>query len=84
MQEENTLELNYLNSGRKLYTHTIDRCAPNKCTIHNRSSHHMLEWPQNWREDRGIMELICPHGIGHTDPDETAFGGHGCDGCCVV
>jgi hypothetical protein len=33
------------------------------------------------------MERICPHGIGHPDPDDPAFknpieGVHGCDGCC--
>jgi hypothetical protein len=43
----------------------------------------MKEWPQNWREDRGIMERICPHGIGHPDPDDpTTDKIHGCDGCC--
>jgi hypothetical protein len=34
---------------------------------------------------------MCPHGIGHPDPDsvaffekngDTGFGVHGCDGCC--
>lgn len=33
------------------------------------------------------MERICPHGVGHPDPDEidlevNAKGIHGCDGCC--
>lgn len=43
------------------------------------------------------MERICPHGIGHPDPDDIAFKRnrprfgedmakadsiHGCDGCC--
>jgi hypothetical protein len=35
------------------------------------------------------MERICPHGVGHPDPDEYAIasggdaGVHGCDGCCA-
>jgi hypothetical protein len=47
--------------------------------------HHMRDWPLIWRNDRGIFERKCPHGIGHPDPDQ---GGpnfsavHGCDGCC--
>lgn len=52
----------------------------------------MREWPLHWRSDRGIFERICPHGIGHPDPDCMRFyleyhedisaGVHGCDGCC--
>lgn len=33
----------------------------------------MREWPMNWRSDRGIMERICPHGVGHIDPDDAAY-----------
>lgn len=45
-------------------------------------------WPQNWRSDRGIMERICEHGVGHPDPDDPKAGNkyeavHGCDGCCA-
>lgn len=42
------------------------------------------------------MERICPHGVGHPDPDHIAFvervagkdvasveAVHGCDGCCA-
>jgi hypothetical protein len=58
----------------------------------------MRKFPQNWRADRFLMERICPHGIGHPDPDDPKIynapkgknyriGGlivflHGCDGCC--
>lgn len=51
----------------------------------------MRRWPMNWRGDRGILERICPHGIGHPDPDQREFwnetgqewqGVHGCDACC--
>jgi len=47
----------------------------------------------NWRSDRRLMERVCPHGIGHPDPDDVAYrvsrgepatvAVHGCDGCCV-
>ena len=34
--------------------------------------------------DRRIMERICPHGVGHPDPDDVLNQDrvHGCDGCC--
>lgn len=74
-------------SDRVLLVHPKTKCKGQHCCIHNPSDHHMKEWPQNWRDDRGIMERICPHGIGHPDPDDPAFknpinGVHGCDGCC--
>lgn len=62
--------------------HTPDRCAGHHCVIHNPSDHHMRGWPLNWRDDWGIMERICPHGIGHPDPDDIGDGVHSCDGCC--
>lgn len=71
--------------------HSPNRCAGYHCVVHNPSDHHMRKWRLNWRDDRGIMERICPHGIGHPDPDEMAYqfransgdtGVHGCDGCC--
>jgi len=51
----------------------------------------MKTWPQNWRDDKGVMERICPHGVGHPDPDDVVYlikigreylTVHGCDGCC--
>jgi hypothetical protein len=52
----------------------------------------MKEWTLHWRDDRKIFERICPHGIGHPDPDDLEYrrkkglpdskGIHGCDGCC--
>lgn len=52
----------------------------------------MREWPQLWRDDRLLMERICPCGIGHPDPDHIAFirrvagvqraGAEGVHGCC--
>jgi hypothetical protein len=77
-------------------THTPDQCVSDKsCSIHNMSDHSMRSFPQYWRGDRGIMERICPHGIGHLDPDNYEYilatrgpdaarmeSIHGCDGCC--
>lgn len=77
------------NSEIKIYVHNSSRCIGEYCTIHNRSNHIMRSFPQHWRGDRAIMERICPHGIGHPDPDEYKLklnnyeGIHGCDGCCV-
>jgi hypothetical protein len=74
-----------------LKTHAPEQCQGEPCCIHNPSSHHMLDWPLNWREDIGVMERICPHGVGHPDPDDAAHKRrigravltvHGCDGCC--
>lgn len=71
--------------------HDPAACEGRGCCIHHPSDHHMVKWPQNWRDDRGLMERVCPHGIGHPDPDELAYkvsiglrheGVHGCDGCC--
>jgi hypothetical protein len=65
-------------------THSKDQCYSEDCVIHNPSIHHMLAWPTHFREDNGLMERICPHGIGHPDPDDPKSKGyvHGCDGCC--
>ncbi|WP_086847020.1 hypothetical protein [Amycolatopsis kentuckyensis] len=74
--------------------HSPEVCAGSACCIHNPSDHHMADWPQVWRNDRYLMERLCPHGIGHPDPDHLAHmrstapdaadgqGVHGCDGCC--
>lgn len=69
-------------------------CEGEYCVVHNPSDHCMREFPTHWRPDRGITERICPHGVGHPDPDDQAFldrrlgeghmkGVHGCDGCCT-
>jgi hypothetical protein len=71
-----------------LRVHDPAKCAGDACCIHNPSDHHMRTWPQNWRGDKAMMERLCPHGVGHPDPDDLAVrttrwaGVHGCDGCC--
>ena len=64
-------------------------CAGRGCAIHDRPSGHALRnAPLNWREDRGILERICSHGIGHPDEDSARYLesiGHGVQnvhGCC--
>lgn len=80
--------------GQMMYAHSADRCEGKPCCIHNPSDHHMVEWHQFWRDDVSKMERICPHGIGHPDPDDLMFrlsidyesaewvSTHACDGCC--
>ena len=71
--------------------HPRDKCAGEHCVIHNPSNHHMRTWRMHWRGDRGLMERLCPHGVGHPDPDQAGYWRllnmewmtvHGCDGCC--
>lgn len=78
-----------------LTTHEPATCEGQPCCIHHPTQHHMVQWPQAWRQDRYLMERTCPHGVGHPDPDHMAHiratrgeglawgqGVHGCDGCC--
>lgn len=84
--EHNQLE----NSTVRMYTHKKQDCTGEWCTIHNRSNHSMRSFTQIFRYDRMLMERICPHGVGHPDPDDIKLTGpdakveaiHGCDGCC--
>jgi hypothetical protein len=68
-----------------------DECHTLGCVVHHWSKHHMRNMPLLWRDDRGIFERTCEHGIGHPDPDgahwleRQGYGYeniHGCDGCC--
>jgi hypothetical protein len=91
-QDEIFQELNLKNTHPE-----TEECRTYGCCIHNVTNHHMKSWMQNWRNDRKMMERICPHGIGHPDPDHMSWferthgkeaasyeGIHGCDGCCSV
>ena len=80
-----------LNSGQVITTHDASLCKGQYCCIHNPSDHHMRDWPMNWRDDTKVMERICPCGVGHPDPDASAYNKatgqgyknlHGCCGCC--
>lgn len=78
--------------GQKLRVHNRKLCEGRNCCIHNPSNHHMVNWERNWRSTRRMMERICPHGVGHPDPDDANYREsigdsnttHGCDGCCII
>lgn len=64
-------------------THHRDTCQGRTCSVHHPSDHPMVSWPQMFRADKRATERVCPHGIGHPDPDDPATDRvHGCDGCC--
>lgn len=82
-------------TGQTIRVHNKNDDCMEGCAIHNPSPSPVTGFPTHWREDRRLMERICPHGIGHPDPDHLKFvmklGGplavysesmHGCDGCC--
>jgi hypothetical protein len=73
-----------LRGGERIINHhAAGECRGPTCPIHRVSDHHMRTWPQHFRGDRGLMERICPHGVGHPDPDDpTTDTVHGCCGCC--
>ena len=67
------VELVKLVGGEEILAHTKDKCEGRACAVHNPSDHRMRAFPQHWRDDRALMERICPHGIGHPDPDHMAW-----------
>lgn len=81
---------------RNLKVHDKNNCAGEFCCIHNPSDHPLKNAELNWRADRRIMERLCEHGVGHTDPDDLQYrinvlgqdpkyaGSHGCceESCC--
>lgn len=82
-----TVEVVELEGGERLRCHSQWRCEGEVCPIHKRTDHHMRGWWQHWRDDRHIMERICPkHGCGHPDPDDVRNTDttHGCCGCCIA
>lgn len=88
--------LNITPKGIENYLHNLTACEGEWCVIHNPSDHRMKDWPINIRTESALAERICPHGVGHPDPDSlawiarafgqeyaNAYGVHGCDGCCL-
>lgn len=71
--------------------HTVMRCAPEPCVLHNPTDHHMRDWPVSWHGDARVMGRVCSHHVWHPDPDDNfreryrAHGGllHICDSCCL-
>lgn len=83
----------YLDGTRQVlhHVHPKSACEGRPCVIHAPSDHNLRGMPTHYRFDRGIMERICKHAVGHPDPDDMAWhvsegrtseGVHGCDGCC--
>lgn len=77
--------------ARLVNVHSPSACAGRPCCIHAPSDHPLRDAPMLWRADKRVMERVCPHGIGHDDPDDytyrktvnsAASSVHGCDGCC--
>lgn len=60
-------------TGQRMVVHNRTACKGEHCVIHNPSDHPMRVFPTHWRGDRYLMERICPHGIGHPDPDDLAY-----------
>ena len=79
------MEVYITGTGQYITVHDKANCK-GYCPIHNPSDHCMKDFPTHWRNDRGIMERICPHDVGHPDPDDmnviAGDSSHGCDGCC--
>lgn len=65
----------YIDGTRQIIgaIHSPDDCQGRSCVIHAPSDHSMRSFPTHFRFDRGLMERICPHGIGHPDPDDLAY-----------
>ena len=73
--------------------HNRDACQGRGCAIHHPSGHHMRDWLTFWRDDRMVVGRVCPHGVGHMDPDDAAYRAtrgdtdttHGCcaERCCM-
>lgn len=64
-------------TGQTLAVHADGTCFGPNCCIHNPSNHPMRDFKRRWVGDLGCMERICPHGVGHPDPDDLkAQAGH--------
>ena len=54
-------------------THAPSQCAGEMCDIHSRELTPERDLPLNWREDRGMVEFICEHGVGHPTTAQRLF-----------
>ena len=54
--------------------HKATACSTREhCTIHRPSDHAMRSWPTHFRPMSYKMERMCPHDVGHPDPDHLAW-----------
>lgn len=60
-------------TNQKICVHERNSECDISCVIHNPTNHSMKDFPTHWRSDRQLIERICPHGVGHPDPDHMAF-----------
>lgn len=72
--------------------HSEWKCHGRPCVIHRPTNHRMRKWPLAWRDEPGIFDRVCAHGISHPDPDQFDYwrseglmhhGMHSCDSCCA-
>lgn len=81
-----------LETGDVLRSHAATACDGSPCPLHAPSDHALRDAPLNWRQERYLMERICPCGVGHPDPDhltrvsriysDGVARGQGVHGCC--
>lgn len=81
-----------VNDAEKLTGVHLREDCKGSCPLHSPTEHSMSDFTLHFRQDTFMFERICEHGIGHPDPDSlrhietttgsTAWGIHGCDGCC--
>jgi|SRR5690625_648052 len=71
-----------------LKTHSQEECALEECDIHNRPKE-FEGFRLQWRQDRGLLEQVCEHGVAHPAPSEVAYSlkigrdrNHLTHGCC--
>lgn len=73
--------------------HSPSLCAGQPCVVHNPAVPPSEDVSLHWREDRGIFERICKHGVGHPAVEQLHYwrknnmqwmSVHGCcsEGCC--
>jgi len=60
-------------TGQAITVHERNASCADGCAIHSPTAHALRDARTHWRSDRGIMERICEHGVGHPDPDGLAF-----------
>jgi hypothetical protein len=60
-------------TGQVMTTHLPMHCRFRWCVIHHPMPGVWDEWPTHWRDDRRIMERICPCGVGHPAAEEYLF-----------
>lgn len=56
--------------------HRPDVCEGMICALHSPTRHAMRDWPIRWRgqpRSSRRLERVCPHGVGHPDPDDYVY-----------